>query len=386
MRYDTMLNTLKEDMVAAIESLDLHDIESFEAYEAKHQAQRKILKQLFMLRSIQPVSEHISTVKPLQDIVDTVGAEMSEVEDDNISETSIVSDDNIVLGEAPFKRLTKGGVVELTSGESEFIPESLIRKFGINHGDIIKLYASTDGHDNHDFEIIERSGVSAGPTDIIVIHNAIVSYNDVLQSFVVDSYIDDTGEKQRFTVDKDGATLYKISDKDVEKLKLQAGDIIDASRYVGQPLVRARWRYPVLSESSAVTESARQLSYNKDDNNLDGTFDQTKTIMPIFSGNTISMVGALSYVTAYREEVEKRGGILLDFESNHADTVANKVSQSDVVVLPIRSAGHISCELAKEAAKANGIPFVILDGNGRNLFVREVSKALGVSEFSIGEQ
>lgn len=384
MNYDSVLELIKTDMKQAIDAIDLNQPDTFEYYLKLHKSQKRIISELYDLRVIKPkIETPVEAVKPLDNIIKEAEKQINQVDvaEENARQTGESTLEPIEDGFpviVPLKRVLKGGILRVKPGNSEdateFIPEHLIRDLNVDHGDLIKVYAKSTRYSTRKYEVAERLETHEEPEDLCVIEQGVVAYNDLLQTYVVDSYITDTGRVERFRIDDHGVSFFKINHKDIDVLDIQAGDIVDAAYYKDKSVVRIRWRHDLqLDPSRTELLNRKKASYYKDKSS-----SETKDILPVFSGNTIAIAGAPSHETAYKEEIEKRGGEVVFITANTADGIDLGVKNADLVVLPIRESSHRLCESAKAAAKKYDIPFAILDGAGRSLLVRTVSEALDI--------
>lgn len=376
MHYNSMLESLKAEMHCAIDAIELEDDAGFEQFRMKNDAHLDILKQLYILRARQPVRS-VAPVKPLSEIIDSVDrqtkvsdSEPTEPVSDSLDDT----DDDTSFIVVPLERTLKGGILRLSEDTSddvtEFLPEHRLREMVAEHGDLIRIDTGVSLYDPDRYSVYERQTDHKLPDAMHVIERAVVEYNDMLSTYTATSYVDRTGRVCKLSIDRHGRTFFKLHNKDTASLNVSVGDIVDIAYYTGKEFARVRWLHDTEPVSSSGTPAQKSTYYKNN-----GTKD-ADDVPQIFDGLTISIFGADSRLTAYRDEVEKRGGSLVAVTSDNATLIENAVATSDIVVLPIRESSHVKCEIAKAEAKRRGVPFAVLDGAGRSLLVRTITEVL----------
>lgn len=266
-------------------------------------------------------------------------------------------------------RKLRGGTLHL-NGKEIFVPEHTVRDKGLEHGDMVSVMPdeghreTTDDQPRYKFELSEKC--AKAHDEIVEIERAVLEYVPEIGSFIIKKKVTDEGDIKI----GDTGDYLKVNVKDATYNNLETGSIADVAYYKGNDIARIRHVYNV---NFGPTRTPKPSSFYKVNEKSD-----TDAPPQIFEGKTIAITSIDSQETAFREEIESRGGELVVIDTSNRVSVQQRVQGTDFVVLAIRSSGHIVCELAKEFAKQYDIPYKELDTNGRTSFVRLVSEGLGV--------
>ncbi|HHD0846050.1 DUF2325 domain-containing protein [Staphylococcus capitis] len=335
MQIEKLSDLIKEKWID-----DVHDIDDVNILEEISTQYVSILKSL----------NHIQSIVP--ECTDHEG----HIEEKKRENTSL----NLYV----FQRRLRGGIGIQKSGDEEsveIVPESIIKDLSLETGDVFKLEKHAFGINKHRFtkqHHLPKEEVEDYP--IVSYDTAIASYDNILKCFTIKGYYNDGKVKS--------TPQLVINEDDVNRYRVEDGDIIDVAHQPNRSSVRIRWKYNTEEETYI---KPRKSSEYKDTHSQKEMIDDS-----VIENKCIGVIGASSYINRYKEEIEKRNGTLLNTDSEQKEQIENFVLQSDLIVIPIFEVGHIKMDLAKKYAKEYDKPYVILRSNGRSNFIDSVENSL----------
>jgi hypothetical protein len=267
-----------------------------------------------------------------------------------------------------FERRIKGGVIPEIHA---FVPEMKIRELGLSHGDLVTakfLFAPDNGPKRYEYELIEKADPPTSPENIVEVNMGIVSYEPNRGRYCIRRTVN--SDEIIFEGEK---VVLPISDEDMDNssLDLREGSVVNAAFYANNPdYTRVRWAYST-DEIPAGTSTPKNSSYYKKKE------DSSKEVEQIFEGKTICVLGYEPGWTAYREEVEKRGGELLTLTGRESfDTIFGTIDKSDCLIMILGHVGHTGTIFSVDHCKKNNIPQTSLKTFGRSSFVNAAAELL----------
>lgn len=261
------------------------------------------------------------------------------------------------------RKLLGGEGVNTVNDNTIFIPESVVRKEGMQHGDKLEYKENGIDYGRHFYKKVESVSreTDIEPNEIISYDYAIVEYDDSLERLVCKSNYENGKRTTMLSC--------LINDKDKDKYNIKENDIVSIAHMPNRSMCRVRWKYdasdpiptPIEKKPSFYKEKSAKSDIKKEN---------------VFNGISIGIFGATTFINGYIEEIESRGGKVYHTESDVEAIIENVVKKSDIVVIPIRQTSHSKAEQAKAKAKKYEKAYIILESNGRNNLVMELTKAL----------
>lgn len=288
---------------------------------------------------------------------------MQELLDESLEDKDIEIENKVYR----FERRIKGGVVPEIEA---FVPEKIIHDLDLSHGDLVRakfLFKPDNGPRRYEYELVEKSSLPSSPENIIEIHMAVVSYEPRHGGLSIAK-----------TVSSD-EILYEgrplvlcITDEDLAAMDLSEGDIVNAAFYANNPdFMRIRWRYSMDEYQSEQTPKKNPSFYKQKE-------ESTKDLEQIFEGKVICAMGYEPGHSAYRDEVESRGGTFVGVTGKEGEiSLASSIRKVDTVVMVLNHVGHTGTKWAVPFCKENNIPYTSIKTFGRSTFVDAAANLLG---------
>ncbi|WP_147614252.1 DUF2325 domain-containing protein [Staphylococcus xylosus] len=346
------LKETKEDWINDITNTD--DIELIEEY-TKHY--------LVILNELKKLSELDKIYKGEKIEKHLIDNNLNETEDDSITdneESSEIKDDIYILR----RKLVGGEGFKEFDKKTIFVPESIIRRQGLEHGEKFKYIKDGLSEGRDSFENIKPVDKyeSIEDNEIESYEFAVVDYDYEDESYVCKKAYENGVLKS--------ISKLLINDNDVDKFSVRVDDVVSIAHFPNRNIGRIRWLYDT-EEIKAISEVKKHSFYKTKEESPTQYFNEK-----LFLNLTIAIVGANSFINNYIEEVEKRGGFVKHTDSDVYTNVENIVKQSDVVVVPITQTSHAKMKIARDASDKWGRPVVYLQNSGRNHFVNEVENVI----------
>lgn len=269
-----------------------------------------------------------------------------------------LTDDQIYV----FHRQLTGGTGINEDRHEIYVPEGIVRKLDIEHGDKLHINEDVFGYGRHYYEKLNHL-----PKDETIEPNKIIDYD-----FAIVEGVEDIDDKfiVRHHYGSEGLTSMPnriIYQPDIDKFDLKEGDLVHVSFYDDNN-ARVRWKY---SHNEPIpTPKPQKSSVYKDSSSSHDDVEQTlKNII-------IGVIGYGNLDTSYEEEITKRGGEMISTSAVDSDTIENKIRQSDIVVMPTHHMGHKQMDITKKLCKYYDKPLVIVNKGGRSHFVQQIHEKL----------
>jgi hypothetical protein len=362
MDKEQVLHLAKEDMKKIIDELTLPRIP---------EASGKIFDYMNFLERLEMLPDIKSTLVLPNDTAEIVTKKIEE----DFPELKEEPEMQQVKVAHRFERKIKGGWL---SDINAFVPEKVVRELELEHGDLVfaeklESHQEYDGPTRYEFEVAEYRS-EPQPRDRVQINWAIVEYQALLGRFVCEKTI--SGEYIRL-----GEVIHTalISEKEVIDYQIKDGDIVDLAYNVNNPdNMRVIWRYSI-EQRGDFTEISKPVVAPKKKSGKAATAATKKEYPQTLKGKTVLMVGFDPGRPAMQEEVEARGGTL-EWSSGREghDRMFTMVNKADCVINMLGHMGHRGSTNAVEIAKTLDIPHGRLHTFGRNSFVQEVYRCLGI--------
>lgn len=271
-----------------------------------------------------------------------------------------LTDDQIYV----FHRQLTGGTGINEDRHEIYVPEGIVRKLDIEHGDKLHINEDVFGYGRHYYEKLNHL-----PKDETIEPNKIIDYD-----FAIVEKVEDIDNKfiVRHHYGSEGLTSMPnriIHQPDVDKFDLKEGDLVHVSFYDDNN-ARVRWKY---SHNEPIpTPKPQKSSVYKDSSSSSSHDDVEQTLKNI----VIGIIGYGNLDTSYEEEITKRGGEMISTSAVDSDTIENKIRQSDIVVMPTHHMGHKQMDITKKLCKYYDKPLVIVNKGGRSHFVQQIHEKL----------
>ncbi|PGT89879.1 DUF2325 domain-containing protein [Bacillus thuringiensis] len=269
-----------------------------------------------------------------------------------------------------FNRKIYGGDVD---GKDCFIPENIVRKLDLEHGDYIYVEengVTLEGKAKHMYSVAKH-GERIPREGNEVVKMVVLKYDSLLERYFVD-------EDMNGNLLKLGEVPYPfyISRQEVQKKGVKTGDVVDIAYVKHIPtMVVIQWKH--YSDEPEYTVEAVKCASKK-------VKKEKKEYPQTLEGKRVVAVGLEPRKGEMEEEVVKRGGEFQWIHGKKGDvaTTESAVKNADVVVLYLQHIGHGGTGKGSigvvELAKQYGVPFESLDNFGRSSFTRTVHEGLGI--------
>lgn len=263
------------------------------------------------------------------------------------------------------ERKLKGAYVNEIEG---FIPESILRNMGIEHGDYVyaeSIPAVKAGQNRFRYELAEKSDVGSAPGRIEFKGCLVKKDGDllVLKKSLV------TGKSIKLN---DYPYAIVLSDRDIVQFELTEGDVVDVALYENQPTAASViWKHEVAEELFSEKPELKKSTPKKEVETVDEVID------PVFAGQTICLIGDKPNESLYKAMVEERGGKLLHVEPKwNVRRIQTHVKNADVVVGLYDLSKHTGLEKAKAYCKQYDKPYKMIPGKGKSTVLQTALELL----------
>ncbi|WP_100012792.1 DUF2325 domain-containing protein [Lentibacillus sediminis] len=338
-----MIEQLKQDILENIEQMDQDNMDT----------------QTHLLEKQAAVISHLWEINRLKEN-ESYGGQPETLEEDEESEPSQPS--------APperksyqFERKLRGGIVPQIDG---FVPEGVVRKLGLEHGDMVyaKAINTNDPQRSHfEYEIAEKGDGEDAPYRIQL--NFCPVKKEAGRLVVEKS--EETGEFIRFN---EGPYTIVLSEDDVFKQRINEGDLVDIAYFDGTPThAKVIWTHKIKEASLSIPETLNHTSKKseKPEKKPVTIYDQT------LKEKTILVIGNEPKKSLYQYSIEQRGGTFLWGDAKEDFTrVEAKVRKADIVVFLLGVSGHTGMEHIKQMCKNHNVIFETTWSNGQSSILR----------------
>lgn len=263
------------------------------------------------------------------------------------------------------ERKLKGAYVDDIEG---FIPESILRNKGIEHGDYVyaePIPAVKVGQNRFLYELAEKSDGGSAPGRIEFKGCLVKKDGDllVLKKSLV------TGKSIKLN---DYPYAIVLSDRDIVQFELSEGDVVDVALYESQPTAASViWKHEVAEELFQDKPEPKKSTPKKE------VVKTEKEVAPVFAGHTICLIGDKPNESEYKAMVEERGGTLLHVEPKwNVRRIQTHVKNADVVVGLYDLSKHTGLEKAKAYCKQYGVPYKMIPGKGKSTVLQTAMELL----------
>lgn len=339
-------------------------------------SQYEVLKQLFSLESMMV---GVGFMQTTQEIITDESVAAQETVDEPETIKAINDDiEELAMAEAPetpveasqevsesrpmyrVERKLRGAYVADING---FIPESVVRNEGIEHGDYVyakPIGTNSLGSKHFSYALAKKSDTEIADDRVEYLYCPVEK--DSCMYVVTKSSV--TGEKIR--VDEMPFTV-KIDDADVERFDIKEGDVIDIAFYKNNPMgAKVIWKHDVQDLHSEYSDKPERKKKPKS-----STQKPQEEVEQVFKGRTICIVGDKPNEASYRTLIEERGGELLHVEPKwNPSRIETFIKKADVVIGLYDVSCHIGLEKAKEFCKLYGVPFDMISGLGKSKVIQ----------------
>lgn len=309
-----MIEQLKQDILENIEHMDQNNMDN---------QTHLLVKQAAVISHLWEINR-LKENKSSEDQPETL-------EEDEESESIESSQPSTPLERKSyeFERKLRGGIVPQIDG---FVPEGVVRKLGLEHGDMVyaKAINTTDPQRSHfEYEIAEKGDGEDAP------HRIQLNFCPVKKEAgrLVVEKSEETGEFIRFN---EGLYTIVLSEDEVFKQRISEGDLVDIAYFDGTPThAKVIWTHKIKEEASlSIPETLNHASKKSDklEKKPATIYDQT------LKEKTILVIGNEPKKNLYKYSIEQRGGTFLWGDAKEDFTrVEAKVRKADIVVLDRKS-------------------------------------------------
>lgn len=286
-----------------------------------------------------------------------------------------------------YRRLVNGhvfldGIKTNTDSNAYFIPEKMIKDMGVEDGDYLAITASyqSNGMPRHKFEIREKG--EEQEMDRLQYEYCLV-HEDVSPIAESPFYVDNSYTKGSLMQYKDGEytpifRLY-LQDSDIERLNIQADDIVTVAYWVNKPQESVRvievseLGETTKSDTKPSTKSSKKQTPKKQEADVD------TTTYPNIVDKTVVVVGFEHFHARYEKVLASYGASTetLTGDEKTFNQFASVVDNADVVVFVVEMMSHHSYNEVKAYAKSKQVPHVIATKSGATFIAKMANDRLG---------
>jgi DNA-directed RNA polymerase subunit H (RpoH/RPB5) len=265
-----------------------------------------------------------------------------------------------------FERKLRGGYLPKIG---VYVPESIVRKVGIEHGDFVKVEEKIVDEEitKHYFQIYKK-GNRIKPEDRKEINYGLVERDGNI--FVVRKTLLNGGEDVRYN---DAPYAFLLRNEDILEFQIKEGDIIDLS-FSPKDISynRVIWKHVVEQEIQASSyHSGAYKTKEKSD---------IKSIPKTLNDKKILVIGCEPRKTVFKENIESRGGIFSFAEGTEGYArLSSMIKKADLVILMIRFIRHRASIDAVEICKQLRKPFSVVENLGVHSVIKEAEQIGDVS-------
>lgn len=365
----SMLEQLKQEMQNIISNFNASNIT---------ESEKTIMSQFQFSRTLLSDDGELEPELKDKDLETKETKDKKEKEKDEVSEnpldtlaSSFDSEEQYIS--YPMKRNLVGGV--LIGAKNPYVPESIIREEGFEHGDYISVeFSGYKGNKAlYNFKLDKKGN---GEDDgISVFSYAIVCYDPEINSFYVEENV--SGEKIKMD---DVPQRLLIPDYMTSKFTLRTGDLIDVSWYgdnVSKFAVSWKHRFddskePEKSEEEKILRYRKQKkeentpASNQELEKLSTNFRIKSTEDTNLDGLSVTIVGGYKFYASYKKLIEDNGGIVyLIPDDAHLIRMTSAIKKSNLVLIMTEHVSHGDMFAAKERSKKYDVPFKAVRGVGK---------------------
>lgn len=345
MRKDSILNGIKEELLAKVESI------TNENYSTKLDEITALVNSMKLLYPI-----------PFENVeLDDVNTEAPK------TEKVLSLDTNSKIGNVYlFERKLRGGYIPDLDG-GYFIPEKMVRDMEVENGDMVKIIAEHPTVDQtyYTFEIVEKSG-EKHPNRVE--HRFCTVEREGGLFYVTKSL----GKPIRFN---EIPVTFLLKDQDVRLFNLQEGDIVDIAYYKNNPTdtLKVIYKYETDDTDEPTIEQRKREFNSSQENKEDESGEDVKKLkvpnypvdLGIFHDKKILIIGGESRHDDYKKAFEELG-VELETLSGDEDSkrMEAAIKRNDVTILIIGELSHAASSLAVRICKDYDKPFDHAQSNG----------------------
>lgn len=356
------MELLKKDMIEAINVLNFENLDIQKELLEKH---FNVFQSLQELHSFKNQHHLISNPITLNERNENI---LTEERSEQMKKEAIIEkkEKMTTLTTKPmyrFERKIKGGFVPEIEG---FVPEGIVRKLGIQHGDMV--YASpmeTDDLNSRHFRYeIAQKGEGKDASDRVQFNYCPVKKE---AGRLVVEKSEETGQYIRY---EDSLYTVILDEFDVQEHQIKEGALIDIAFPVGKPnLAKVLWTHKV-------AESENSFNSNHQSSNSAKKVEKTeKKDKPSFEqtleGKTVLVIGNEPKKNLYKLAVEQRGGTFLWSDAKEKlIRLESLIRKSDLVVFLLSVSGHVGMEHIKQMCKDHRVSFETTWSKGQTNLIR----------------
>ena len=254
-----------------------------------------------------------------------------------------------------FHRKMKGGFLP---DIGVFVPETIIRTLGIEHGDYVQATEIGDSYYNgkkkYYFDLVEKSN-KPPVADRVPLDYCLVEKDENM--FVVKRTLMSGGERIRLN---DAPYSFILRDDDVREHKIAENDIIDIAYSANDPMFyKVVWKHDMDAEAGLEKSSNSGSSASNQKKKVNSSSESlSEEVKNAFQGKKILVVGCEPRKTVFRDSIEQRGGEFYFATGNEEeDRLESLIKKVDAVVLVIRFIRHRASTKVVELCKVHDVPF-----------------------------
>lgn len=355
------LELIKEDMTRFIKEITFIELDIKKELLDKH---FDVIKSLRELHTFKEQNNVVICETTLNEEEGEVESQINKESDDEpLKNEEVEIEESIKMVNSrqvyQFERKIVGGFIDELD---TFVPEAVIRRLGVEHGDLLyaKPIESDDPYQRHFHFEIAQKGDRIEPYDRVQVNHCLVKKE---AGYLVVDKSEETGEYIRYD---EGLYTVVLNEYDVQKHLIKEGSLVDIAYPLGKPhLAKVIWIHKVeevpFAETKTVTGKKKEKTEKEDKDTIEKTL----------SGRTVLLIGNEPKKNLYKMAVEQRGGTFLWADAKEKlNRLEPLVRKSNLVVFLLSVSGHTGMEHIKQMCKDYGIPFETTWSKGQTSFIR----------------
>lgn len=338
----------KNDFIGDIGKLDLNNLEDIESR----------------------MEQYFSIFKTLQEL------DNSDVINENSTKDNSNNDIKNDKQSGKFERTLSGGIIRTSKGDVQ-LPESVLRKTDIVHGDIVKV--KNEKPSPSTLEIIQKTSNSNNESRS-EFNFGVVTYNESHDCLVVEENVE--GELLRV---EDVPQFYVPNEEEIEFYDLEEGDIVDVVWYKHHTkTMKIIWKHHTKSKDSIEPTQAEKILKHKKSTTSNVEEIEEEKGTDLLKDKHIVLLGIEPSRDKFEALVHSHGGTFEGIDSSFSTTRREAAyNKADVIIAGLSHVSHEATNHAVDYAKKINVPFSSFNGFGGGMFLLTVWDALNIDPTTI---
>ncbi|MEK3955762.1 MULTISPECIES: hypothetical protein [unclassified Psychrobacillus] len=349
-----LLEMIKEQMKESIDSISFENIELQKKLFKHYWQLCEQLEEVVSFKTKHNLDNELSVLENWKKEEEQIIEPKEEV----LVEKELIDTEEIETPTYIFERKLRGGYIPEING---FVPEGIVRKLGLEHGDSVSAKLLKEFDDNHKFyqyELVEKGVAEENPIR--------QQFNYCVVKKVAGRLAVDKSEETGKPI-RSGEDFYTVllDEQDIHEHHIQEGSLIDIAFYKTNPQkAKVLWvhKTEVIPEANDKNTGSKKKSMKE---------IEIEPLEQTLTGRTILLIGDESNRNHYEDPIYQRGGTLLTADAkDKLIRIEPLVKKADLVIFLLSVSGHVGGEHIKQMCRENDIPFETKWGLGYSGVIR----------------